>query len=119
MGIALEVYRTCRETVEANGGGRLASVRLAVGELAAVEPELLVYAWEAVVAESPDGDAKLQIEWCRADQQCAQCNEAKDRSEGSWMRLCPDCGMPLDIRGGNELDILDLSIEVDDGGAPD
>ena len=119
MGIALEVYRTCLETVEANGGGRLASVRLAVGELSAVEPELLVYAWEAVVTEGPDAEAVLQIEWCKADQRCAQCDESKERSEGSWMRLCPDCGMPLDVRGGNELDILDLSIEVDDDAAPD
>ncbi len=54
MGIALEVYRTCRETVESHGGGRLERVRLAVGELSAVEPELLVYAWEAVIAETPD-----------------------------------------------------------------
>ena len=119
MGIALEVYRTCRETVEANGGGRLASVRLAVGELSAVEPELLVYAWEAVVAEGPDSGAELEIKWCRADQRCANCNEAKDRSEGSWMRMCPDCGMPLEIKGGEELDVLDLSIEVGDSEAPD
>lgn len=114
MGIAMEIYRTCRETAEAHGGGRLASVRLAVGELSAVEPELLVYAWEAVISEGPDEGAELKIEWCRADQRCANCNEAKDRSEGSWMRVCPDCGTPLEIKGGEELDVLDLSIEVDD-----
>jgi Zn finger protein HypA/HybF involved in hydrogenase expression len=63
MGIALEVYRTCRETIKAHGGGRLRRVRLAVGELSAVEPELLKYAWEAVVADGPDQGVELTIEW--------------------------------------------------------
>jgi hydrogenase nickel incorporation protein HypA/HybF len=112
MGIALEVYRTCRETVEAHGGGRLRQARLAVGELSAVEPELLVYAWEAVVEESPDAGAELVIEWHPAVQHCGACGEAKDRATGSWMRLCPDCGMPLEVSGGSELDVVDLSFEA-------
>jgi hydrogenase nickel incorporation protein HypA/HybF len=112
MGIALEVYRTCRETVEAHGGGRLRQARLAVGELSAVEPELLVYAWEAVVEDGPDAGAELIIEWHPAVQRCAACGEAKDRATGSWMRICPDCGMPLEVTGGGELDVIDLSFEA-------
>jgi hydrogenase nickel incorporation protein HypA/HybF len=112
MGIALEVYRTCRETVEAHGGGRLRQVRVAVGELSAVEPELLVYAWEAVVEGGADAGAELVIEWHPAVQHCAACGETKDRATGSWMRLCPDCGMPLEVSGGSELDIVDLSFEA-------
>jgi len=88
------------------------TARLAVGELSAVEPELLVYAWEAVVEDGPDAGAKLVIEWHPADQRCATCGEAKDRASGSWMRLCPDCGMPLEVSGGDELDVLDLSFEA-------
>jgi hydrogenase nickel incorporation protein HypA/HybF len=120
MGIALEVYRACRETVQHHGGGRLQSARLAIGELAAVEPELLAYAWEAVVVDGPDAGAELEIVWCPAIQSCAHCGEDKQRSEGSWMRLCPDCGLPLDVTGGDELDILDLSFEpVESGTATD
>jgi len=114
MGIAIEVYRTCRETIEQHGGGRLQGVRLAVGELAAVEPELLVHAWEAVVYESSDLGAVLEVVWCPADQNCGNCGEVKERAEGSWMRLCPDCGLPLQVSGGDELDVLDLSFETDD-----
>jgi len=111
MGIAIEVYRACRETIEEHGGGRLRGARLAVGELSAVEPGLLVYAWEAVVFDSSDAGAKLEIVWCPADQRCTNCGEVKERGEGSWMKLCPDCGMPLQVTGGNELDVLDLSFE--------
>ena len=72
----------------------------------------MVYAWEAVVYEGPDAGAKLVIEWHPAVQRCASCGESKDRTTGSWMRLCPDCGMPLEVSGGSELDVVDLCFEA-------
>jgi hydrogenase nickel incorporation protein HypA/HybF len=119
MGIALEIYRTCREAVREHGEGRLQSVRIAVGELAAVEPDLLAFGWQAVVADSPDEGAEIEIEWCPADQRCPKCGESKDRSEGSWLRICPDCSMPLEVRGGDELDVLEITFETDDEAADD
>ena len=114
MGIAIEIHRTCREAVREHGEGRLTHARIAVGELSAVEPDLLVFGWEAVIADTPDEGAELEIEWCRADQRCPSCNEPKDRSEGSWLRLCPDCGAPLQVTGGDELDVLEVGFETDD-----
>ena len=114
MGIAIELYRTCRETVREHGEGRLHHVKIAVGELAAVEPDLLSFGWEAVTADTPDEGAELEIEFCRADQRCPNCCEAKDRSEGTWLRICPDCGTPLEVRGGDELDVIEISFETDD-----
>jgi hydrogenase nickel incorporation protein HypA/HybF len=114
MGIAIEVYRACCEAVEANGGGRLQEALVAVGELSAVEPELLVHAWEAVVAGSPDEGAVLTIDWRPATQVCANCGEIGERAEGSWLRLCPRCGFPLQVSGGGELDVLQVSFEAPD-----
>lgn len=114
MGIAIEIYHTCREAVREHGKGRLQRVRIAVGELSAVEPDLLSFGWEAVTADTPDEGAELEIEYCRADQRCPACGEAKERSVGSWMRICPDCGAPLEIHGGDELDVLEVSFETDD-----
>lgn len=114
MGIAIEIYRTCRKAVSEHGEGRLQQVRIAVGELAAVEPDLLAFGWEAVIADGPDEGAELDIEFCKADQRCPSCGESKDRSEGSWFRICPDCGSPLEVRGGDELDVLEISFETDD-----
>ena len=41
------------------------------------------------------------------------CGEVKDRAEGSWLRLCPDCGLPLEVRGGEELDVLEVTYLAD------
>jgi hydrogenase nickel incorporation protein HypA/HybF len=114
MGIAVEIYRVCRDTIEQHGGGRIHTVRMAIGELTAIEPDLIAFAWEAVTANGPDAGSSLDIRWCPAVQRCADCGEAKKRAEGSWLRICPDCGMPLQVTGGQELDVLDVVVETDD-----
>ena len=40
LGLAAEILRIARETVDARGGGRLESVTVVVGDLSAVEPDL-------------------------------------------------------------------------------
>jgi hydrogenase nickel insertion protein HypA len=114
LNLATEIYRTCRATIDARGPGRLDSVRVAIGELSAVEPELLIYAWQAVVAEGRDAGAQLEVEWHPARQICAACGELSEHEPGDWLRICPDCGRPLRIEGGNELDVVDLSYTPDE-----
>ena len=48
MGLAMSIHRICRDSIAAHGGGSLDWVRVAVGELSAVEPQLLEFAWQAV-----------------------------------------------------------------------
>ena len=116
LNLATEIYRTCRSTIDARGPGRLDAVRVAIGELSAVEPELLVYAWEAVVSAGADAAATLEVEWHPARLTCPQCGELKDRADGPWQRICPQCGRPLRIEGGQELDVMDLSYTPDGEG---
>ncbi|RKX23537.1 MAG: hydrogenase maturation nickel metallochaperone HypA [Candidatus Zixiibacteriota bacterium] len=114
VGIAEEIYRVCRQSVEANGGGRLARVRVAVGELSAVEPDLLEFAWRGVVAGGPDESAELVIEWRPAVQVCTNCGHrtgGNHTARGAWLSVCPQCGGLMSIEGGRELDIIDLTIE--------
>jgi hydrogenase nickel incorporation protein HypA/HybF len=112
LGLASDVLHVCETSLAAHGRGRIEKVRLAVGELSAVEPDLLRFAWEAVIAETLHAGAELEIEWRRARQLCPRCGEQKQRSSGSWLRLCPDCGHALRIEGGDELDVIDLQVEL-------
>ncbi len=115
MGIALEIHRVCRRAVADRGPGRIERVRVAVGELSAVEPELLRFAWEAVTRETADEGATLEIEWHRAEQVCPSCGPVPDRAEGHWLRACPACGLFLELRGGTELEVLDLVFAAEEG----
>jgi hydrogenase nickel insertion protein HypA len=112
--IAISIYETAKETVAQYPDACLDSVKIAVGELSAVEPELIQFAWQALVHEGPDEGTHLEIEWRPARQFCSHCGEVEGHSAGSWLRLCEQCGSPLRIEGGSELDILEISIITKD-----
>jgi hydrogenase nickel incorporation protein HypA/HybF len=109
LSLATEIYRACRSRMAAGEPGRLERVKVAVGELSAVEPDLLRFAWEALTAGGADAGATLEIDWRAAKQVCEDCGEVAERAPGSWLPLCPRCGRPLRVEGGGELDLLQFS----------
>lgn len=111
LGIATEAYRICRANLADASRMRLARVRLAVGELSAVEPDLLRFAWEAVIAGGPDEGCELEIDWRPARQVCESCGEAAGRAPGAWLRHCPRCGQSLRVEGGQELDVVQFEAQ--------
>ena len=113
LSLAHDVLRVCAARLPA-GDARLGRVRLAVGELSAVEPDLLRFAWEAVVMGTPHAESVLEVEWRPARQVCEACGDVPERAAGSWLRLCPHCGQPLKVEGGQELDVIDLTYETTD-----
>lgn len=117
-GIAIEIYSISRRTADAHGGGHLLSVKVVVGELSAIEPDLLAFAWEAVTSGGPDAASRIDVEWRAARQICAGCGEIPERAPGTWLKLCPRCGSALRIEGGDELDVRDVTFE-DAGGIGD
>ncbi len=119
-GIALDILCSARAAVRRQLGegarGRLLTVKVAIGELAAVEPELLRLAWQASTAGGPDDGARLEVRWCATTRFCRQCRAEKGSAEGSWLPLCPDCGEPLRVEGGRELDLESVEFDHEEGG---
>jgi len=113
LSIAESLLRSCLECLERRDGTRLESVQIAVGELSSVEPELLRFAWEAVIVGTLADGARLQVEYVPVTQACAICGPVAERQPGSWLRTCPCCSAPLLLSGGDELDILSLSLETE------
>lgn len=113
--IALSILDTACTYV---GNGSLKSIRLAVGELSAVEPELLRFAWEAVTQGSCHQGSSLEIDWCPARQFCSNCGVEKDRIKAGWELYCDVCRRPLEIRGGRELDLLEISYIEEENSRP-
>jgi len=104
LSIACAILDASRAAVTERGAGSIEAVRVAVGELTAVDPGLLAHAWEAVTG----GGTRLDVEWRPARQHCVACGEDKARTEGTWLRCCPDCGLPVRVEGGRELDLLEI-----------
>jgi hydrogenase nickel incorporation protein HypA/HybF len=114
VGIATEIYRMSRAIAEERGGGALQEVFVRVGELTAVEPDLLTFAWQAITLETPDQGSKLIVEFCPAEQKCGNCGQVPERARGRWLPLCPNCGTLLKVEGGQELDLERVSfLEAD------
>lgn len=114
LSIATEILRLARRTADENGGGRLETVRVAVGELSAIEPDLLSFAWEALTSDGPDAASRLVVDFRPARQLCASCGEVAERAPGVWLRLCPRCQGLLRVSGGDELDLLTITFETED-----
>jgi hydrogenase nickel incorporation protein HypA/HybF len=115
LGLAAQIHAMCRQRLVP--GARLQRVQLAVGELSAVEPELLRYAWQAVVGGGADAGATLDITWCVATQRCTGCGAVAERDDAEWKRECPRCGGTLAIEGGFELDVRGLDYTEERGTA--
>jgi hydrogenase nickel incorporation protein HypA/HybF len=107
LSLAQDTLRVCEQRLR-HRPGRIERVRLAVGELSAVEPDLLRYAWDAVTDGGPHAGAVLEVDWRPARQRCGACGSIPERPAGSWLRQCPDCGQPLLVDGGRELEVLEL-----------
>lgn len=114
MGIAANIYELAQQSVSGHGPGRLLKVRVAIGELSAVEPDLLRYAWEATTSVTPDAGCEMEVEWHPARQFCPSCKQDRSRSEGSWLRICTECGGPLRVEGGTELDLLQIEYDSEE-----
>lgn len=113
LSIATDILRAATAELAGRGGGRLDTVTVAVGELSAVEPDLLVFAWEGLTAGGEHDGARLVVDWVRAEQTCAACGDVPVRQPGTWLRLCPRCGLPLRVEGGDVLELTELVFESD------
>jgi hydrogenase nickel incorporation protein HypA/HybF len=109
LSIATEIYRLCRARIPEPGPARLERVSVLIGELSAVEPDLLRFAWEALTSDGPDAGAVIEVEWRPARQVCDACAAEAGRARGEWNTVCPRCGRPLRIEGGQELDVIRFS----------
>lgn len=103
----VQALATLVDAACAERGARAQAVRIAIGELASVEPSLLVLAWESAAPRH----GALIVDFCAARQTCAACGDVEDRQPGSWLRLCPTCGAPLRVAGGDELELVEIDFE--------
>lgn len=111
LGIAASVLDTVQAEARKRPGMRLCRVGLRIGELAAVDPEALRFAFEALTRETELDSLALDIEMCPRRQRCSDCAEVFEAQD--FVFVCPRCGaLRTECISGDELEIAYL--EVDD-----
>lgn len=101
------------ERIEAEAAARQAvavqRVRLRIGGLSGVEPELLRSAFEIVRERTICQEAALDIEQVPVEWVCSRCGTAVE--PGAVLR-CAGCGEPARLTGGDEILLERIEMEV-------
>jgi hydrogenase nickel incorporation protein HypA/HybF len=109
LSVAQELY--CRSRVRADemGARELESVRVAVGELSGVTPDLLRSAWEFVTSESADENSRLEIVRTPVRQVCPQCGATSEAH--AYSTHCERCKCHMRVESGDEIELLEIRFQ--------
>lgn len=109
LSLAENILDIVRENLSSNGGGKLKSVKVRIGELAGVVPESLEFCFTAITKGTPMEDAKLEIERTGIAAHCADCG--KDSTVEGLVFRCPACeSANIKVIAGNELQVVGIEI---------
>ncbi|MDX3850107.1 hydrogenase maturation nickel metallochaperone HypA [Streptomyces sp. AK02-01A] len=105
LSIAMAVVTQVEEAVHAHGGGRVASLRLRIGELAGVVPEALRFSFGLASEGTVLAGARLDIDTVPGRARCTGCGRESDVGMPPVL-WCDGCARPLEeLLSGRELEI--------------
>lgn len=93
----------------AQGASSVEHVRVALGELSGVDPELLTAAYQAFRARTFCRNADLEIRTVPARWVCPACE--RPLAKGEILR-CPHCQKPARLASGDEILLEQIEMEV-------
>lgn len=109
MSLMESVLDIACETALKNGAARVTAIRLDIGMLTHVDPEALVFCYDAIRRGTIAEAAELRINriagagWCR---DCAKTVPMVERFD-----ICPECGQcQVEMTAGDEMKIRDLEV---------
>jgi hydrogenase nickel incorporation protein HypA/HybF len=112
LGIASAILDEVHAEMKSRGEARPQRVGLRIGELTAVDPEALRFAFEVLTKDTDFSGLALDFEICPLRHRCTTC--VHDFDVKDYVFACPKCGaLKTECIGGDELEIAYL--EVEDG----
>jgi hydrogenase nickel incorporation protein HypA/HybF len=109
LGVAGEILDVALTEANRHAAKKVASIRLRVGVLRAIEPENLSFLFEHLARGTPAEGARLEIIEEPIRVECPACGLSEARA---FTCECPSChGPDVSVTGGDSLSILSLDIE--------
>jgi hydrogenase nickel incorporation protein HypA/HybF len=108
--IALSLLETVSGHCAKSGYAKIDSVNVKIGRASGIMPDALIFAFDALKAGSPAGEAVLNIEEIPVSGHCDGCSSVFSVEE-DYVLSCPLCGgSQFRITSGRELDIIDMEV---------
>jgi hydrogenase nickel incorporation protein HypA/HybF len=110
LSIAQALVEQVEAARSANGGGRVLSVQLRIGEWRQVVPEILTSYFDHLSQGTPLEGARLDIDRIAATGRCRAC--AAVFALDDIFLVCPTCGSrDCELLAGRELELIGLELE--------
>lgn len=111
VSVADSLLKIAVEECRRSGYGRITNVTVSIGKASGVMPEALLFAFDALKADTIACGAALTIEEVPVAGHCSACG-ADFTTDENFVLCCPGCGSSsYSINTGRELDITDLEVE--------
>ena len=112
VGIVLQLLDNVLSTAQAHHQTRVLDVYVQVGQLRAIEPDVMNFCWQTICQGSIAEGAKLHIETLSAKGYCEDCEKVFDATD--LIFICSDCGgHRVKTQQGHEL-LLERVVMTDD-----
>lgn len=110
LSIALSIVEIATESLEKNGGGKVDTLYLKLGQLSGVVKEALLFSWELACADTVLEGSRLEIEEVPVVVNCAVC-QAERKLDSINSFSCPVCQtLAPEIVQGKEIELTALEI---------
>jgi hydrogenase nickel incorporation protein HypA/HybF len=108
--IAHDIIKIVEETLRSHPPSCLKTVKVAIGEMIAVVPELLQHAYDSLIFDTPLDNSTLDISIIPISAICQSCQKSFGLNEYDF--LCPNCqSANIQVKTGNEFFIKELEVE--------
>lgn len=110
LSIALSIVELAEEEAKKADATSISKIEVEVGTMAGIDPDALLFAWDAAIQGTMAGQAELVIHTIQAEAHCLECG--KDFPAEHFLVQCPDCGSyRYQITKGKELRISSLMVD--------
>jgi hydrogenase nickel incorporation protein HypA/HybF len=115
LSLAQAVWEQAERVCRQHGGGRVVTLRVGVGDLSGVEPDLLRSAFDLLVETGRTGAARLELERSPLEARCESWSATFPVERFQF--ICPECGGPrLTVLQGEHVTLQQVTLEPAGGG---